>query len=279
MKFLLEPDMKQINYINRISVNSLITLLLLIPMIVSGQTDVVPARPEPPRLVNDFVGFLTPGEQNQLERKLVAFDDSTSTQIAIIIVKSLDGYDVSEVATRIGHAWGIGQKGKNNGIVILVKPKTSNEAGKVAIATGYGAEGSVTDALSRRIIEEDIFPAFKQGKYYQGLDKAVSTLYSLLRGEFTPSQYLAKAKKHKGSKFPVAILVFIVIIVVALFNRRSSNGTRQFSSGGGIPFWLLMMGSGRSSGSGSYGDFQSGGNEFGGFGGGDFGGGGASGSW
>ena len=278
MKFLLEHDMKQIKIINKTFITSFIILLLLISGIVNGQTGVIPARPNPPRLVNDFVGFLTPSEQNQLERKLVAFDDSTSTQIAIIIVKSLDGYDVSELATSIGHAWGIGQKGKNNGIVILVKPKTSNETGKVAIATGYGAEGGVTDALSRRIIEQDIIPAFQQGQYYQGLDKSVSTLYSLLRGEFTPNQYLTRAKKHKGSTFPVAIIIFIVFIVVAIFNRRKGGG-RQFSSDGSIPFWLLMMGSGRSSGSGSYGEFQNGGNDFGGFGGGDFGGGGASGSW
>jgi uncharacterized protein len=273
-KFLLEPDMKQKTIHLRIFITIVLAAVLLVPLMVQGQTDAIPERPSPPRLVNDFTGFLSSAEQNQLERKLVAFNDSTSTQIVIIIVKSLNGYEVSDMATQIGHKWGVGQKGKNNGIVILVKPKTKDEKGYVWIATGYGAESGVTDALSKRIIEQDIIPAFNQGQNYQGLDKAVSTLYSLLRGEFTPNQYLGKKKKSMGSKFPIALIVVIGIIIFSIFRRNSSGGPRQFSSGGIGPIW---MGSGSSSG--SFGDFQSGGNEFGGFGGGDFGGGGAGGSW
>jgi uncharacterized protein len=270
MKFLLEPDMKQI----KISITALF-VLLFIPLIANGQTDVVPVRPSPARLVNDFTGFLTPAEQQRLERKLDKFDDSTSIQIAVVIVKSLEGYDVSDMGTRILQKWGVGHKEKNNGIVVLIKPKTNDEKGKIAISTGYGAESLVTDALSKRIIEQEIFPSFSNGQYYQGLDKATNTLYSFLRGEFSPSQYMAKGKAHKGSRFPVTIIIFLVIIVISFFSRRSSNGTRQFSSGGGTPFW--MMGGGNSSG--SYGNFSSGDGGFGGFGGGTGGGGGASGSW
>jgi len=271
--------MKQIKIINRISITGFIILLLLISGIASGQSDVVPARPEPPRLVNDFVGFLTPGEQQQLERKLDRYSDSTTIQIAVVVVKSLNGMDGWDMATRILQKWGVGNKTKNNGVVVLVKPKTGDEKGIITIATGYGAEPIVTDALSKRLIDQEIVPSFQNGQYYQGLDKAVSTIYGLLRGEFTPSQYMAKANKHKGSKFPFAIIIFVVIIIVSLFNRRKGGG-RQFSSGGNIPFWLMMMGSGRSSG--SFGDFSSGGGGdggFGGFGGGSGGGGGASGSW
>jgi uncharacterized protein len=274
MKFLLDPDMRQIKTHFRIFIATILAAIFLAPLMVKGQTAAIPERPSPPRLVNDFTGFLSASEQSQLERKLVAFDDSTGTQIVIVIVKSLNDYEVSDMATQIGHKWGVGQKGKNNGIVILVKPKTKEEKGYVWIATGYGTEAGVTDALSRRIVEQDIFPAFKEGRNYQGLDKAVSTLYSLLRGEFTPNQYLAKKKKSKGSKFPIAIIVIVGIIIVSIFRRNSNSGPRQFSSGGIGP---MYMGGGHSSS--SYGDFQSGGNEFGGFGGGDFGGGGAGGSW
>ena len=279
MKFLLEHDMKQIKIINRISITGFIILLLLISGIVSGQTDVVPDRPKPARLVNDFVGFLTQGEQQQLERKLDKYNDSTTIEIDIVIVKSLNGLEGWDMATRILQKWRVGSKEKNNGVVVLVKPKTNDEKGIVYISNGYGSEGLVTDALSKRIVEQEIVPAFQNGQYYQGLDKAVVTIYGLLRGEFTPSQYMAKTNKHKGSKFPVVAIIFIVIIIVSLFNRRNGGG-RQFSSGGNIPFWLMMMGSGRSSG--SFGDFSSGGGGdggFGGLGGGTGGGGGAGGEW
>ncbi|HOM41897.1 MAG TPA: TPM domain-containing protein, partial [Bacteroidales bacterium] len=102
----------------------------------------VPDRPYPPRLVNDFAGLLTGDEANALERKLVAFNDTTSTQIAIVIVKDLAGYAISDYAQRLGEKWGVGQKGFDNGIVIVVKPKTLTSRGEVFIATGYGLEGA-----------------------------------------------------------------------------------------------------------------------------------------
>jgi uncharacterized protein len=259
-----------------------LAVLLNIFLVVTAQTDDIPEPLKPKRLVNDFVGFLTPGEQSQLEQKLVAIDDSTSTQIAVVIVKSLNGYEISDLAVRIGVKWGVGQKGKNNGIVILVKPKVGNEKGDVWIATGYGAESVVTDVLGKRIVENEIIPSFKSGRYYEGLDKAVNTLYSLMRGEFTPDQYMKK--KGKGSKFPVALIIILGVILVSIFGSNSSNKSRHISNrrGSDIPFWLLMggmMGSGRSSGSGSFGGFSGGSGGFGGFGGGSFGGGGAGGSW
>ena len=96
----------------------------------------LPERPVPPRLVNDFAGLLKADEVNALEQKLVAFNDSTSTQIAIVIVPSLLGFDKADFAQRLGDKWGVGQKGSNNGVLILVKPKTSDSNGEVQIAHG-----------------------------------------------------------------------------------------------------------------------------------------------
>jgi uncharacterized protein len=242
----------------------------------------IPDKSNPPRLVNDFAGLLKSEEVNTLERKLVGFNDSTSTQIAIVIVKSLDGYDKSDYAQRLGDKWGIGQKGKNNGILILIKPKTSDSRGEVFIATGYGVEGPIPDLTCSEIVDNEILPAFRNGDYYGGLNKATNTLMSLARGEFSASDYGHRAKKSSVKNFPVA-LIFIVFIIISIISRKSGGSNNRHISTGGLPFWMLlgMMNSGRGSQSGSWGGFSGGGSGggFGGFGGGSFGGGGAGGSW
>jgi uncharacterized protein len=240
-----------------------------------------PEKPVPPRLVNDFAGFLNSGEANSLEHKLVAFNDSTSTQIAIVIVPDLKGFDKADYAQRLGEKWGIGRRQLNNGILILVKPKTNESPrGDVYIATGYGLEGAIPDLTCGEIINREILPAFRQGDYYGGLDKATSTLMSLARGEFTAAQYGKSAKKSSGSVAPIALI--IIIFIIASIFRNSGRSNHNNISRSGLPFWLLMgmMGSGRNSHSGSWGGFSGGGGGgFGGFGGGSFGGGGAGGSW
>jgi uncharacterized protein len=198
-----------------------------------------------------------------------------------VVVKSLNGYDINDLGARIIHKWGIGQKDKNNGLLILVKPKTANERGEIAISTGYGMESLVTDALAKQIVENEIIPAFSNGNKYLGLDRAVNTLYSLTRGEFTPSQFVASHNKRRhSSNFPFIIIIVIVIIAISIF-RRSSTQPGRVSIGSGWPLWFLLGGflggSGRSEG--SWDSFSSGDDDFGGFGGGDSGGGGASGSW
>ena len=245
---------------------------------VSAQNSGIPAKPDPPRLVNDYVNFLSDAEKNQLERKLVAINDSSSVQIVILAVKTLNGNDINAVGPEIIRNWGIGQKEKNNGILIIVKPQTKDEKGEIAISTGYGVEAVVTDAISKQIIDNVILPAFRNGKYSQGLDEAVNTLYALSKGEF-PANLHPKKKKSSKSNFPIGAIVVIIIIIIAIFGNRS-GGSQHMSSGGGLPFWLLMtsMMSGRGGG-GGFGSFSDGGGEFGGFGGGDGGGGGASGSW
>jgi len=243
----------------------------------------IPDRPSPPRLVNDFAGILNANEINNLERKLVSFNDSTSTQIAIVTVPTLSGYDKSDYAQRLGEKWGIGQKGTNNGVLILVKPKTSDSNGEIFIAPGYGLEGVIPDITCGEIVDYEILPAFRNNDYYGGLSNATNILMSLTRGEFTAEQY-SKPVKKSGKGIPIGPVIFIIIVIIAAISGKKGGSNNKNISSGGLPLWLLlsMMGSGRGSHSGSWGGFSGGGSSgggFGGFGGGSFGGGGAGGSW
>jgi uncharacterized protein len=245
----------------------------------------IPARPDPPRLVNDFAGILSAEESQSLENKLIAFNDSTSTQITVVIVKSLNGYDKNEFARLIGEQWGVGQKGRNNGAVVVVKPKYPNEKGEACIQTGYGLEGAIPDALAKRIVENEMIPNFSKGNYYAGIDAATTTMISLSKGEYTADQY-AKRSKKKSSPFALLVPVIIMGIVFMLIRGSRAKG---MSVGKSIPFWtaFMLLGSMGRGHSGSWNNFSSGsggfggggGGGFGGFGGGSFGGGGAGGSW
>ena len=246
--------------------------------------DEFPARPEPPRLVNDFTGTLSSSQVAALENKLEAFNQRTSTQIAIVIVKDIYGYEKGDYTFKLAEKWGIGQKGKNNGILIMVKPKSGNgETGKVFIAVGYGLEGAVPDITARQtIISAEMMPSFKVNDYYTGLDRATSVLMSLTAGEFTADQYDKKAAKP--SVFPGFALLLLIFAVFMLFNRNRSRTVGADGGGGSLlgSLWLLSMLGGRGGG-GSWNDFSGGGGGssggFGGFGGGSFGGGGAGGEW
>ncbi len=261
----------------------LFCLVALSALKVNSQN--LPDRPNPPRLVNDMGGMLSQEEVNALENKLVAFNDSTSTQIAIVIVPTLSGYSKADYAQRLAEKWRIGQKGLNNGVLILVKPKTPDSQGEVFIAQGYGLEGAIPDITCAEVIDYEILPAFSNNNYYGGLDKATSTLMSLARGEYSAAEYGQKRKPNSNSKSSPGFIgvFFIIIIVVLLFGRKGGGNNKNISTGG-LPFWLLLgaMNSGRGSHGGSWGGFSGGGGGgggFGGFGGGSFGGGGAGGSW
>jgi uncharacterized protein len=213
------------------------------------------------------------------------FNDSTSTQIVVVLVKSLSGYDKNEFARLIGEKWGVGQKGKNNGAVLLVKPKYADDKGEACIQTGYGLEGVIPDALAKRIVEQEMIPNFRDGNYYAGIDAATSAMISLAKGEYTADQYTSRKAKKSN---PYGLIIPIIIMVIVFTLIRGSRG-RGMSVGKSLPFWtafwlLGSMGRGQSGswsdfsgGSGGFGGGGSGG--FGGFGGGSFGGGGAGGSW
>jgi len=274
-------------------ISRLLTLLLIFACIhVFPQK--FPEPLQPPRLVNDFVNFLNPQERNALEQKLSGFEQQTSTQISIVTIKSTEGYDIGDYAVRLAEKWGIGQKGKNNGILILVKPKSKGEKGEINISPGYGLEGVVPDAIAKRIIEQEIIPDFKVGENYKGLDKATGTLMSLTKGEFSAEQYLSKSRKANNYAPIILTFIFFAIVIIMSVVRAKKQASHFTSADKGatkssLPLWLMLMMMGSMNSRGKFGDFSSGGGNFGGgfsggggfggFGGGSFGGGGASGSW
>ena len=255
----------------------IITAFLMLLMSTGLVAQTFPERPNPPKLVNDFAAVMSANEVSALERKLVAFNDSNSTQIAIVTLKSIGEYDIADYAFELGEKWGIGQKGKNNGILILIAPAER----KVFIATGYGTEEFVTDAMSRRIIENRFKPNFRNKQYYQGLDEGTTDIINLLTGKFKPDA-VQQGKKPKGSILKIIIIVIIVIVLIKILGRGGGGvGGRTYRSSGPI-FWGGFGGFGSGFGggrSGGFGGGSSGGGGFGGFGGGSFGGGGAGGSW
>jgi uncharacterized protein len=262
-----------------------IILFLIFNIIGSSFAQDFPEQPNPPRIVNDFAQMLTRQERQALENKLVGFNDTSSTQIAIVTITSIGDYDVADYAFRLGEKWGIGQEGKDNGVLILVALKER----KVWIATGYGLEGALPDATVRRIIQEQISPAFKQNRFYEGLDNATTAMMAITAGEYTAE------RRDGGGSAPTAgglVLFFIFFFILLSLLRRVRNVRRNHygSSTLGTLASILLMG--RMGRRGNYSDFNrgggvfgggfgggGGGGGFGGFGGGSFGGGGAGGDW
>lgn len=236
------------------------------------------------KLVTDLTQTLNAEQIAQLERKLVAFDDSTSNQIAVVIIKTVGDYDINEYALELGRKWGIGGKTKNNGVILLIAIGDR----KMAIQTGYGLEGALPDIYTKRIIENDIKPYFKDGDYYTGIEAGTNSIISLTKGEYKNDQPKSKSKKGGRAGGAGIIVIIIIVIIIFILGKRGGGGNGgEVISGRGVAeglLWGLLLGGGRggSGGSGFGGGFgggSSGGGGFGGFGGGSFGGGGSSGSW
>ena len=226
-------------------------LIFLFSFILVSYLSFAQTFPEKPtRLVADYTHTLSDQQANLLERKLVAFDDSTSTQIAVVIIKSLDGYDVADYGVRLAQKWGIGGKKNNNGILLLV----SLGDRKVTIQTGYGVEGAVPDAIARRIIENEIKPSFKEGNYYQGLKQGTNALISYTKGEYKHTN----SKKGNGGGRGIFIILLIIIVIVIISRINKGGGGSQVIGGRGeaSPFWWILLGSilgGSGRGGGSWG--------------------------
>jgi uncharacterized protein len=252
----------------------LVLVLFLTLLYSAGFSQEFPAKPN--TLVNDYTGTLSPTQKQQLENKLVAFDDSTSTQIAIAIIKSVGEYDINEYALGLGRSWGVGGA-KNNGVMIVV----SLGDRKISMQTGYGLEGALPDIITKRIIDNEIKPYFKQGDYYSGLEAGTTAIIKYSKGEYKNDN--PKAVKKKGTPGAGLVIIVIIIIIVLIVKKGGGgggNGQVLGSRGvGSALLWGALLGSsGRNSGS-SWGGGGSSGGGFGGFGGGSFGGGGSSGSW
>jgi uncharacterized protein len=249
----------------------LTAIFFLFSFCVFAQIDkIIPARPSPPRLVNDYTNTLTSAQVQALENKLVAYDDSTSSQVVVVIIPNLGDYDISEYGLALGRKWQVGGKEFNNGVIVVV----AKDDRKVRIEVGYGLEGAIPDVTAKSIIDNSVTPNFKEGNYYRGLDQATDDIITAAAGEYkAPQNYNAKKKKKFGFGTILALLVIFIILGIG-GGGRGSGGTM---SGAG---WILgsMLGSSSRGGGWSGGGGSSGGG-FGGFGGGSFGGGGASGSW
>ena len=243
------------------------TLLLILFFVVS---DFVFAQPSIPELwnsrVHDEAGVLSPGFINQLDKMLQSDEDSTSNQVAVLIIKSLQDYPLEDYTLQVAEKWQLGQKGKDNGVLLFV----SVEDHKIRIETGYGVEGVLPDALCSQIIRNEIAPRFRQGEYDAGVLAGVTAITQAIAGEYKATEQTSASRKRGGSMLPFLIIV-IVIIVLSRIRRGGGGGYRGggWSSGSG---WY---------GGGGFGGGSWGGGGGGGFsgGGGSFGGGGSSGSW
>ncbi len=255
----------------------LIPILLLISTLSFAQIEnAIPKAPNPQRLVVDQTNTLTPDQLQALEAKLVAYDDTTSNQITVVIVPSTGDYDISDFAFTIGRKWGVGNKEFNNGVVFLIA-KTDR---KVFIAPGYGLEGAIPDITAKTIIEREVVPNFRGDDYYRGIDNGVTALIKAASGEYkAPAGYTKRGKK--GSNLTGIIVLIIIVVLIIGRSSGGRGGGGSFMSRRGYrnfngPVFFPPIGGGGWGGGGSGGG---GGGGFGGFGGGSFGGGGAGGSW
>ncbi len=244
----------------------------------------VPEKPKVLYPVYDEVGILSKEQQDLLNEKLIKFEDSTSTEIELIIIPSTKGEDVNFVAWQFGQTWKIGKKEVDNGIVLLVAVDDRT----ISIQQGRAVEKYLTAAVAGQIIDYLITPSFKNGDYYTGLDRGTTALMEAVQGQFKPI-----VKDHSGEGLPstgrILVIFFIVLFFLIIISKSGGGGGggyrdedrdvilskrgRRSYPGGFFPFPPI---GGGGFGGGSFG----GGGGFGGFGGGgSFGGGGASGGW
>jgi len=251
----------------------IIFFLFILSGFIASYGQIILPKPNPPRLVNDAAGVLSHEQVAILEQKLVALDDSTSNQIAVVLIKSLDGAAIEDYAVKLFREWGIGNAKTNNGVLIIA----SIEDRKLWIEVGYGLEGAIPDITASSIYRNEMVPAFKERNYYRGIDNAINALTKAAVGEYK----VKREKKPNGGSSIVTFLVILFVVILIVVGGGGSRGGGMMSRRGvgniaEAILWSSLLGGNRSSG-GGFGGGDSGG--FGGFGGGSSGGGGAGGSW
>ncbi len=257
-------------------------IVLLFAQPVFSQGFEIPEKPTEQTSVYDYIGLLSASQKATLENKLIHYSDSTSTQIVVAIITSTEGENIAYLATNWAEKWGIGQAKEDNGILMLL----AKDDKKITIQTGKGVEHLLTDFTSRRIIERDIIPQFKNGNFYAGLDKGSDAIFKVMNGEYKGTR--KKSKDSSGfSVIIFVIIVFIFFLIISRGNKNNRGGGKRTKRNvaGDILETIILSNMGRGSfggggfgGSSSSGGFGSGGFG-GGFGGGSFGGGGATGGW
>ncbi len=257
------------------TIAKVLPLLMLLPLMATAQTDYNATGWLPEQemhLVYDYYGLLTEGQKDSLETRLVAFNDTTSNQIVVMITPGFGGRDISSFAFEVGDKWGIGQRKLRNGVIIVVKPKDETD-GEVEIAPGLGLEGALPDIFCKRIIEDQMIPHFRENDYYGGIVAALDIILPVCAGEYSYDKY--KEDREGGSALLGLLFLALIFFFVIRSIRKGGGGSGHYS-GGGSTYYGGSSPSSWSSSSSS-GSSSSGG--FGGFGGGSFGGGGASGRW
>jgi len=250
-------------------------ILALIFVIFAASFVIAQDFPQPADYVNDYANILQDEYKNRLNAFALELESKTEAQVAIVTVNSIKPYEIEDYAVRLFEKWGIGKKGKDNGVLILLAVSDRN----VRIEVGYGLEGAIPDAVAKRIIEDEMIPYFKIGKYQEGLVRGSLEVMGLAAKEYNVEltglgQYYGSLPKAKGG-FLITLLNFLL----TLFLLFLLIGFRT-----GFLWWFLFMGTGRRRDGFWYGGGYSGnsggfGGGFGGFGGGMSGGGGASGRW
>ena len=247
--------------------NSILISLLL--ACVFSWAKKVPPAPTDRRWVQDYANELDADQELFLLKKLKAYYDSTSTEIVIVTERSLEGDDVFDYSYRLAESWGIGGKGKDNGVLIYAAIQDR----KMYIQVGYGAEGAFPDIYAKRVIENQLKPNFRNGQYGRGFNEATDVIIQHLEGEFVNDG----GPQGPSEGIPLWVIVIFIIIILIVFSNGGNNGrTYDYdtprSRGRRSTPWI---GGGGLGGGGGF----SGGGFGGGFGGGSFGGGGAGGSW
>jgi uncharacterized protein len=250
--------------------------ILLMGLRSFADDKIYPDKPSPARLVNDLAHMMNDGQVAQLEAKLEDFARTTSTQITIVTIKNLGGHDVEEYSVEVFNRWGLGQAGKNNGVLLLA----SSDDHKAWITVGKGLEGVLTDAKSGLIFRNELVPAFKAGDYYGGLSNASTAIIQVTKNEYKADGI----QKQQHIPFTaIIILIIFVVFILKMFRGGGGSGGGGYRGSGlgnfatGMLLGNLLGGGGRDSG--GWGGGDGGGGGFGGFGGGSSGGGGAGGSW
>jgi uncharacterized protein len=264
--------------INRLSLLAFILAVLVMIATFAAPAWSAPTFPKLDGRVTDAAGILPAATRADLDAKLAALEKTTTIQLVVATVPDLQGYEIDEYGYQLGRAWGIGQKGSNNGAVLIVAP---NEK-KVRIEVGYGLEGVLTDGLTSQIIRRNIVPSFKAGDMAGGVTAGTDALVALLQLPADQRQQAAVAaaaseRQHSNGSSGLGTIIWLIIILIwiAFAIIRHKPGRRS----GPNVIWGPGIGGGGGWGGGGGGGWGGGGGGGFGGGGGGFGGGGSSGGW
>jgi len=257
------------NYLPKIFLRvSLLLLFITLFSLTMIYAQDIPSSPE--NRVSDYADLLSEIEENRLNSMLQAYEDTTSNQLIVANFQNAQGYPVEDFTIRLAEKWLVGQKSRDNGIILAI----FIDERKIRVEVGYGLEDVVPDAVAIQIAQNVISPFFKEGNYQRGIFEGVNALMQAAAGKY---EGLGKKRSGKENKIrlPYVFMIFIFIFILSLFRRRRSTSVSSRGYRNSGPFWWGGFGGGRG---GGFGGGSFGGGGFSG-GGGSFGGGGATGSW